>query len=115
MIFWGCDVAPAEVVLENEVKVFTPGREHKTIYQGLSDEVDKAWSDLYDGQGMCPLPYISFNSPIGGIMKIPKSEASLLPNKTYPIHYEPGYYIAGLDVFHQLHCLVRPPSLLAVT
>jgi hypothetical protein len=40
-------------------------------------------------------------------MKIPKSEAALLPNKTYPIKNEPGYYIIQLDVFHQLHCLVR--------
>ena len=41
------------------------------------------------------------------LLKIPKSEAALLPNKTYPIKHEPGYYLAGLDVFHQLHCLVR--------
>jgi hypothetical protein len=39
-------------------------------------------------------------------MKIPRSEAALLPNKTYPIKHEPGYYLAALDVFHQLHCLV---------
>jgi len=39
-------------------------------------------------------------------MKIPRSEAVLLPNKTYPIHDEPGYYLGSLDVFHQLHCLV---------
>lgn len=47
---------------------------------------------------------------IDTIMKIPRSEAVLLPNKTYPIKNEPGYYLAGLDVFHQLHCLVRPRS-----
>lgn len=45
-------------------------------------------------------------------MKIPKSEAVLLPNKTYPIKDEPGYYIAELDVFHQLHCLVSPSRIL---
>ena len=39
-------------------------------------------------------------------MKIPRSEAILLPNKTYPIKDQPGYYIGILDVFHQLHCLV---------
>ena len=43
-------------------------------------------------------------------MKIPRNEAVLLPNKTYPIRDEPGYYIAELDVFHQLHCLVSPFS-----
>lgn len=41
------------------------------------------------------------------IMQIPKSQAALLPNRTYPIKQKPGYYIAMLDVFHQLHCLVR--------
>jgi len=81
--------SPAQVVVEHEIKAFTPGREHKTIYQGLSDEVDQAWGELYNHT----------------IMKIPKSEAALLPNKTFPIKEEPGYYIAGLDVFHQLHCL----------
>lgn len=81
--------SPAQSVLEYEVKSFTPGREHKTIYQGLSDEADRAWGELYNHT----------------IMKIPKSEAVLLPNKTYPILDEPGYYLGGLDVFHQLHCL----------
>ena len=40
--------APAQVALEHEVKAFTAGREHKTIYQGLSDEVDRAWGELYN-------------------------------------------------------------------
>jgi len=81
--------SPAQVALEQEVKSFTAGRAHKTIYQGLSDDVDRAWGQLYNHT----------------IMKIPRSEAILLPNKTYPIKDEPGYYIAELDVFHQLHCL----------
>ncbi|KAF8993370.1 hypothetical protein BDQ17DRAFT_1312361 [Cyathus striatus] len=81
--------SPAQRAVEYEVKSFTSGREHKTIYQGLSDDVDRAWGELYNHT----------------ILKIPKSEAALLPNKTYPIKEEPGYYIAGLDVFHQLHCL----------
>jgi len=81
--------SPAQVAVEHQVKSFTPGREQKTIYQGLSDDVDMAWAELYDRT----------------IMKIPKSEAALLPNKTYPIKNEPGYYLAGLDIFHQLHCL----------
>jgi len=82
--------SPAQVVLEYEVKSFTVGRTgQKTIYQGLSDDVDKAWGKLYNHT----------------IMKIPRSEAILLPNKTYPIKEQPGYYIAVLDVFHQIHCL----------
>ncbi|KAG7443903.1 uncharacterized protein BT62DRAFT_971708, partial [Guyanagaster necrorhizus] len=40
------------------------------------------------------------------IFKIPKNQAAFLPNKTYPIHHGREYYLASLDVFHQLHCLV---------
>ncbi|KAH6914620.1 hypothetical protein BKA70DRAFT_1256629 [Coprinopsis sp. MPI-PUGE-AT-0042] len=61
----------------------------KTPYQGYGDDVDAAWLDLYDHT----------------ILRLPKSEAILLPNKTYPLKDEPGYYIAALDVFHQIHCL----------
>ena len=50
--------------------------------------------------------YNPINVPLDTILKIPRSEAILLPNKTYPIKDQPGYYIAELDVFHQLHCLV---------
>ncbi|KAF8972081.1 hypothetical protein BDZ97DRAFT_1650481, partial [Flammula alnicola] len=81
--------APAQETVEYEVKSFTAGRQHKTIYQGLSDEADKAWGALYNHT----------------IVKIPKSQAALLPNKTYPIQGQPGYYMGMLDVFHQLHCL----------
>lgn len=43
-----------------------------------------------------------------GVHRIPKEEAALLPNKTAAIPGDPdGYYIAELEVFHQLHCLVR--------
>jgi len=42
------------------------------------------------------------------ILRIPKEQAALLPNRTEPITGDPdGYYIAQVDVFHQLHCLVR--------
>jgi hypothetical protein len=30
-----------------------------------------------------------------------------LPNHTVPIPGEEDFYIIGLDVFHQIHCLVR--------
>jgi hypothetical protein len=30
-----------------------------------------------------------------------------LPNRTAPIPGDEDHYIVGLDVFHQLHCLVR--------
>jgi len=81
--------SPAQVALEPQIKTFTEGLKQKTIYQGISDDVDRAWGELYNHT----------------ILKIPKSEAALLPNKTYPIKDEPGYYIIELDVFHQLHFL----------
>jgi hypothetical protein len=40
-------------------------------------------------------------------IKIPRSEAVKMPNKTWPLLPYPGYYTSALDVFHQLHCLVR--------
>lgn len=41
-----------------------------------------------------------------GISRISKAQAQQMHNKTVPIPGEPGSYIVGLDVFHQLHCLV---------
>lgn len=35
-------------------------------------------------------------------------KAAKLPVKTYRIPESHGYYVIGLDVFHQLHCLVGP-------
>lgn len=46
--------APAQVAVENQVKSFTAGREHKTIYQGLSDDVDRAWGELYNRRLLRP-------------------------------------------------------------
>ncbi|KAE9391567.1 hypothetical protein BT96DRAFT_797233, partial [Gymnopus androsaceus JB14] len=82
--------APAQEAVKHEVKTFIDASKHKTKYQGLTEEVDQAWVDLYQKT----------------LLQIPKSEAAKLPNQTYPIVDDPdGYYIAGLDVFHQLHCL----------
>ncbi|PPQ97017.1 hypothetical protein CVT26_001122 [Gymnopilus dilepis] len=75
--------SPAKEAVEYQVKVFTPGRSNKTIYQGLSIRLGERYTT------------------------IPRAQAVLLPNRTYPIRQEPGYYMAMLDVFHQLHCLVR--------
>ncbi|KIY69269.1 hypothetical protein CYLTODRAFT_318831, partial [Cylindrobasidium torrendii FP15055 ss-10] len=80
--------APAHEALEHEVKTFTVGKKDRT-YQGTSPEVDAAWIELYNQT----------------IFKIPKAQAAMLPNRTWPLVDEPGYYIATLDVFHQLHCL----------
>lgn len=47
--------------------------------------------------------------PVGIPSLIPLEMAAKLPNKTamFP-HDEKRRYIVALDVFHQLHCLVRP-------
>jgi hypothetical protein len=42
-----------------------------------------------------------------GISRITKDQARLLPNKTSAIPGDEDGYIVGLEVFHQLHCLVR--------
>ncbi|KAJ4485578.1 hypothetical protein J3R30DRAFT_1378097 [Lentinula aciculospora] len=54
-----------------------------------SPEVDAAWDGLYEF----------------ALNKVPRNEAVLLPNRTYPILGEEDHYMIALDVFHQLHCL----------
>jgi len=83
--------SPAQDAVEYELKVFFgSGLFDSSRYKGLSDEVDRAWQDLYADDTYT---------------KITRNEALLLPNKTSPIRTEPGYYYGGLEVFHQLHCL----------
>ncbi|THU84975.1 hypothetical protein K435DRAFT_686503, partial [Dendrothele bispora CBS 962.96] len=60
-----------------------------SIYQEFTEEGDQAWGALYNHT----------------IFKIPREQARLLPNRTYPWSQEKKYYIAHLDIFHQLHCL----------
>ncbi|KAH8813718.1 hypothetical protein DL96DRAFT_1472516, partial [Flagelloscypha sp. PMI_526] len=85
--------APANEVIEHEIKSFTVGESlfgGYTRWQGVVKAVDDAWQELYNNT----------------VLRIPKSQAAQLPNRTYPIAGDDGYYIAALDVFHQLHCLV---------
>lgn len=56
-----------------------------------TDEQDAAWMELYH-----ELVY----------SRIPRDQAAQLTNLTVPIPGDEGMYVAGLDVFHQLHCLV---------
>jgi len=74
------------------VEKFQAGFGNRTsIYQQPpSPEVDDAWNDLYNDFG---------------ISRIPKAQAALLPNRTYPYARDEGYYIASISVFHHLHCL----------
>lgn len=42
-----------------------------------------------------------------GISRVDKEVAGKLPNRTARIPGDEDYYIVGLDVMHQLHCLNR--------
>ncbi|KAL0070222.1 hypothetical protein AAF712_002712 [Marasmius tenuissimus] len=83
--------SPALDAVEPEVKVFHVGfpGDLSPFQKPSSPELDQAWDDLYQF----------------GISRITKDQAALLPNKTSPIPGDEGYYIAELDVFHNLHCL----------
>ncbi|PKX97279.1 oxidase ustYa family protein, partial [Aspergillus novofumigatus IBT 16806] len=84
--------APVQDLVQYETRVFDSGfGKHTTKYMGPPDEENnKHWEDLYQA----------------GISMIPIDKAAKLPVKTYPIPERPGYYVIGIDVFHQLHCLV---------
>ncbi|KAF7324953.1 hypothetical protein MKEN_00537700 [Mycena kentingensis (nom. inval.)] len=83
--------SPALEAVEHEVKVYNVGftGDLSPFQIASSPKLDQMWSDLYNF----------------GISRIPKEQAALLPNKTHAIPGDPGYYIAELDVFHNLHCL----------
>ncbi|KAH8814556.1 hypothetical protein DL96DRAFT_1752818 [Flagelloscypha sp. PMI_526] len=82
--------SPARDAVEYEVSVFHTGfHSDSSKYQGTSDEVDKAWEDLYNGV----------------FQRVTKEEAALLPNKTAKVPEDEDHYIVALHVFHDLHCL----------
>ncbi|KAK7992604.1 hypothetical protein PG988_001398 [Apiospora saccharicola] len=84
--------SPAQDAVQYEIKKFHRGfGQDKTIYQGdPSPELDAEWKSLYDSMG---------------IIRLTRSQAASLSNKTYPYIGDDGYYIGELAVFHQLHCL----------
>ncbi|KAJ7062078.1 hypothetical protein C8F01DRAFT_1251894 [Mycena amicta] len=80
--------SPAQDAIEVGVTSYAIGGDPK-FHIPPSPELDANWNDLYNF----------------GISQIPKSQARLLPNKTYPIPGDEENYIVELDVFHNLHCL----------
>ncbi|KAF7799138.1 hypothetical protein EIP86_010369 [Pleurotus ostreatoroseus] len=83
--------SPADSAAKYVETVFTSNFHESNIYLHYpNDEVDKAWTDLYNEFGPS---------------QISRSEAMLLPNKTLPIPADPEHYIVALSVFHQIHCL----------
>ena len=84
--------SPAIKATEWKEVVFHNNFDDKTRWQGPpNDEVGQAWRELYIDIG---------------VIKIPKEDAEKLPNQTLPIPGEEDGYIVGLEVYHQLHCLV---------
>lgn len=104
--------APAQDALEYKTIKFHSGfGPDLPIYdQHPSDEVDKAWEGLYEcASAIATIDFGPIRSAVA-YSKIPRSQAVRLVNKTYPILGEPTTYMLALDVFHELHCLVNPPS-----
>ncbi|KAJ6476302.1 hypothetical protein C8R45DRAFT_907025 [Mycena sanguinolenta] len=77
---------PVHGVLEDIIKVF---HYEPTFVREPSPALDAAWDDLQKYSKV----------------RLPRSEAALLPNQTSGIPDDPGYYAADLEVYHQLHCL----------
>jgi len=83
--------SPAQDVLSYKVVKFHSafGASLPIYDKPPSPEVDAAWDALYE------FAYI----------KVPKSQAAQMTNKTYPVLGDETNYMASLDVFHMLHCL----------
>ncbi|KAF8913304.1 hypothetical protein CPB85DRAFT_571732 [Mucidula mucida] len=83
--------SPAHDAVSYQAQSFDRGfQSAMPIYeQDPSEEVDAAWKEL--------TRYT--------VSKITKAEAQQMANHTYPLVHKEGYYMSGLDVFHQLHCL----------
>lgn len=103
--------APALDAVENEIRVFHVGftGDLSPFQIPSSPELDQAWEDLYGCSSF--FTYLSLQDILKfdrlvGISKITKDEAARLPNKTHAIPGDETHYIAELDVFHNLHCLV---------
>ena len=86
--------APAEDAIEYEVRTTLDGFTQKSDYQGWPDsDKDQRWEQLYKD---------------GVVLHVGPEVAERLPFKTehVPSPGLEGEYVIGLDVFHQLHCLV---------
>ncbi|KAF3919606.1 hypothetical protein ABW20_dc0103818 [Dactylellina cionopaga] len=83
--------SPAQHVVRPKLVNFQRGFSLEgTKYQGPpTDERNAAWDELYNS----------------AMVKIPRSSAKKMINRTLPVPGQPGYYAVGIEVFHQLHCL----------
>ena len=110
-------VPDAEAGVEYEVQRFRGTFGWKTSWTGIGPEVDAAWDNITDGKS-CPFPKITqaeriviITGPIGGAIGITKEQWEAVNEyHDFPVmlekDYGTGQYLASLDVFHQLHCVV---------
>ena len=101
-------------MVEYETRFFEEVIDRSTsIYSSdPSDEVDRAWSALYNGRhGSHPGAILAYlQLPDLGMTQISRAEAERLPNKTVPIPADPSQYLMLPTVLHHLHCLVGSPA-----
>lgn len=105
------NAAPVQHILKDEVIRFSAASgSDLSIYHGYpTPENDAAWKDLYRREYHVVLSWsIDYNTgQLDGAQKIPKSQASHLPNETIDWPEDEENSMILLDVFHQLHCLVK--------
>ncbi|KAL5384778.1 hypothetical protein DPSP01_005215 [Paraphaeosphaeria sporulosa] len=82
--------SPANEAISYETKIFTSGfGDQRTKYMGDSYEADDEWAKLYPRT----------------VVRIPKSQADKLANKTIPIAGDEDHFPVLITVFHLMHCL----------
>jgi Mycotoxin biosynthesis protein UstYa len=83
-------LAPPQDALRYKLELFTSGfGDQRTQYMGNSTAADDAWFKLYPRT----------------VVRIPKSSADKLVNKTIPIVGDEDHFPVLISVFHELHCL----------
>ena len=117
-MFWP---APANEAVEYETINFDNAFAHQTVYRGPpTPELETAWQELWFCECLTSLNYrfwfrIILTTPIDGGVRVPDDKLSLL-NRTFdlgkgktlrPVEDEKGGVHSLIEVFHQLHCLVR--------
>jgi hypothetical protein len=84
------NTAPAQDIIRYEAKVFSSGfGDQKTKYMGDSYEADAEWMKLYPRT----------------VVRIPKSQADQLVNKSIPIAGDEEHFPVLISAFHSMHCL----------
>jgi hypothetical protein len=97
--------------VEYETKVFQHGFGNETTkYQGWpNDDIDREWEEMYSSKftpstwfGLC----LSITEGVTLHVDSKMHDQIAAKSEHIPIPGFEGEYMIGLDVFHQLHCLV---------